>query len=215
MSNSCRLRDDLVRDVVRQGDGLGDRLEPFGVVDLQSLRSFEEREVSERRLAELQQLDPDARREAVGRHREVRAGEAGRRADGRQEVLGQGEVEHLLLGDLQQGRPPAPDGLEHLGRHSLTDVPLQRERREEVLEHDQVLQLGGLSERVDQRLAVLEPGPRCVTPSSAHGEDIGQGTVRAGDDLDHVNPPRIDGRAFAGRRPMAWSPSDVDSSTNR
>ncbi len=175
-----QLRDDLVPDVVRQRDGLRDRLEPLGVLDVHAFGSFEEGEVSERCLAEGQQLDPDAGRIAVGRHREVRAGEAGRGADARQEVLGEGQVEHLLLADLQQGLPPALDRCERLGGQSLADVLLERERREEVLEHDQVLELGRLPERIDQRLPVLEPRPRSVTPPPADGEDVGQRSVRAG-----------------------------------
>ena len=75
-----QVRDDLVLLVVRQRDGLRDRLEPLGILDVHPLGPLEEREVAERGFAEGQQLDPDAGRVAVRRHREVRARRgAGRR----------------------------------------------------------------------------------------------------------------------------------------
>ena len=55
------VRDDLVALVVGQRDGLLDRLEPLGVLDVHPLGPLEEGEVAERGLAERQQLDPDAR----------------------------------------------------------------------------------------------------------------------------------------------------------
>ena len=49
-----------------------------------------------------------------------------------------------------------------------------------------MFELGGLAERVDQRLAVLEaPGVRIIRPP-ADVQDVGQRTVRAGrDTLGH------------------------------
>ena len=70
--------------------------------------------MAERGLAEGQQLDPDAGRIAVGGHREVRAGEARRGADGRQEVLDEREVEHLLPADAEQRLAPALNDGERL-----------------------------------------------------------------------------------------------------
>ena len=122
MSNSCRCGTISSRLVVRQRDGLRDRLEPLGVLDVHPLRPLEEGEVAERGLAERQQLDPDAGRVAVGRHREVRAGEARGGADGRQQVLDERQVEHLLLADRQQRLAPALDRGERLRRQPLVDA---------------------------------------------------------------------------------------------
>ena len=96
------LRDDLIARVVRQRDRLRDRRETFRVLDVHPLGPLEEGEVAERGLVEGQQLDPDAGRIAVGRHREVRAGQARGGPDRRQQVLRQRHVEHLLRGDLEQ-----------------------------------------------------------------------------------------------------------------
>ena len=119
------MGDDLVGLVVGQCHGLLDRLEPLGVLDVHPLGPLEEGEMTERGLTERQQLDPDAGRIAVRRHREVRAGEARRGADGRQQVLDQREVEHLLLADAQQRLAPALDRGERLGRQPFIDGLLE------------------------------------------------------------------------------------------
>ena len=127
-----------------------------------------------------QQLDPDARRVGVRGHREVRPGEARGGADRRQEVLDERQVEHLLRADLEQRLAPALDRDELLRRQALADVLLERERGEQVLEHDQVLELRGLAERVDQRLAVLEATGVRVTRPPADLQHAGQRPVRDG-----------------------------------
>ena len=114
-----QVRDDLVLLVVRQRNGLRDRLEPLGILDVHPLGPLEEGEMAERGLAEGQQLDPDAGRVAVGRHREVRTGKARGGADGGQQVLDERQVEHLLLADGQQRLAPALDRGEGLGRQSF------------------------------------------------------------------------------------------------
>jgi hypothetical protein len=119
----------------------------------------------------------DARRVGVGRHREVRAGQARRRPHGGQQVLDDGEVEHLLLADRQQGLPPALHRRELLRRQALVHLLLERVRRELVLEHDQVLQLGRLAERVDQRLPVLQPVAGGLP--AADLDDAGEWAARA------------------------------------
>ncbi len=175
-----QLRDDLVRPVSGQRDGPRDRLETLGILDVHPVRPLEECEVAEGGLAERHQLDSDSGRVRVGGHREVRPGEARGGADRRQQVLDEREVEHLLLADLQEGLAPALGGGERLGREPLLDLLLEREGREQVLEHHEVLELGRLAERVDQCLPVLEaPGVRIIRPP-ADVQDAGERTVRAG-----------------------------------
>ena len=164
---------------MRQRDGLLDRLEPLGILDVEPLGPFEEGEMPERGFPEGQQLDPDTRRVAVGGHREVWAGEPGPGTDGRQEVLDEREVEHLLLADLQQRVAPALDRLERLRRDALADALLEREGREQVLEHDEVLELGRLPERVDERLAILERAAFAARLPPADRQDVGQRSLRA------------------------------------
>ncbi len=189
-----QVGDDLVVLVVRQRDGLRDRLEALGILDVHPVRPLEEGEVAEGGLAERHQLDPDAGRVRVGGHRKVRSGETRGRADRRQQVLDEREMEHLLLADLQEGLAPALDGDERLGCQTLLDLLLERERREQVLEHHEVLELGALAERVDQRLPMLEaPAVRIIRPP-ADIQDAGQRTVRAGrDTLGHGTSLRLAG----------------------
>src|SRR6185295_61632 len=115
------------------------------------------------------------------------------RADRREHVLHEREVQHLLGADVGDRPPPASDGLELLRREPLVLALLERERREQVLAHDPVLELGGLTQHVDQRLAMLDdelglglrPSTarrqdlREATPSGAAGRIIHSGTFRA------------------------------------
>jgi hypothetical protein len=79
-----------------------------------------------------------------------------RGADGSEHVLDERQVEHLLLGDLEDRLPPAADRPVLLGRQAFVAGPLQREGRVEVLAHDPVLELGGLAQEIDERIAVLD-----------------------------------------------------------
>ena len=88
-------------------------------------------------------------------------------------------MEHLLLADLEERLPPALDGGERLGREALLDPLLERERREQVLEHDEVLELGGLAERVDQRLTVLEAARVRIVRPPPDVQDAGERTAWA------------------------------------
>ena len=181
------MRNDLVRFVVRQGDRLVQRLEPFGIVDRHALGALEKREVTQRGLAERQQLDPDAGRVARRRQGEVRPREPGRGADGRQQVLDQGEVEHLLLADRHQRLAPALDRCELIRGQAFALALFERERGEEVLEHDQMLELRRLAERVDQGLAVLQTDLGTGGLPPACGEHVGERSVRSCRDLvDHA-----------------------------
>ncbi len=175
-----QLRHDLVRPAMRQRDRLLDRREHLGVLDVHPLRPLEEGEVAQGRLAERHQLDPHPGRVGIGGHREVRPGEARGGADRRQQVLDEREVEHLLLGDLQQRLAPALDRRELVRRQPLVLGLLERERREQVHEHHEVLELGGLAQGVDERLAVLQAPGVCVVGPPPDLQDGGQRAVRAG-----------------------------------
>ena len=65
-------------------------------------------------------------------------------------------MQHLLLRDIHQAVTPALDELHLFGAQSLALRLLEREGGEQVLAQDQVLELGRLAERVDQRLAMIE-----------------------------------------------------------
>ena len=146
--------------------------------------SLQEGEMTERGLTERQELDPDAGWVGIGGHREVRPRQARRGPHRGEQVLDEREVEHLLRADLEQRRPPATDGRQRVFGQAFLGPLLEREGREEVLEHHQVLELRGLAKGVDERLAMLEAaGVRIVRPASDL-QDVGQRAVRT--EVDHV-----------------------------
>ena len=152
-----------------------DRGQSLGVVQRHPLGALKEHEVPQRLLAERQQRQVNAGRVVAGGLREVRPGQVRRGADRGQQVLHQGQVQHLLGGDVHDLLAPAlhRGGLgvgQPLGRGLL-----QRERREQVLRHDAVLQFGRLAQDVDQRLAVLDHERRLGRRQPAPGGDhLGQ-----------------------------------------
>jgi hypothetical protein len=82
-------------------------------------------------------------------------------------------VQHLLGGDVGDRAPPSGDGVELLGSEPFVGALLERERREQVLAHDRVLDLGGLAQHVDQRLAMLDDERRLrLRPSAARRQDL-------------------------------------------
>lgn len=149
-------RPDLVLLDLRQRRRLGERRESLSVIDLLTLGSLQEREVAQCLLVERQQRNLYPCRKRAWWHREVGAREVGRGADRDEQVLDEGEVQHLLLGDLVQRPRPALGQCRLLLGDALARVTLERERREQVLADDQLLELGRLGERVDQRLAVFD-----------------------------------------------------------
>ena len=85
-------------------------------------------------------------------------------------------MEHLLLADGEECLAPAADRGQLVLGDALGHALLEREGREQVLEHDQVLQLGGLAQRVDERLPVLES----ARLAAADGEHARQGALGSG-----------------------------------
>ena len=147
----------------------------------------------QRGLAEGHELDPDAGGIRIRRHREVRAGESRRGADGRQQVLDEREMEHLLRADLEQRLPPSGDRRQRFRRQALFFPLLERESCEEVLEHHEVLQLGGLADGVDQGLPVLDAAGMCVVDPAPDLDHVRERTLGDGiDDLGHRDPLRRD-----------------------
>jgi len=116
------------------------------------------------------------------------------RADGRQQVLHQRQVQHLLRGDVEDVLAPSSDRLFFAGGEALAGGLLQAERGVQVLAHDPVLELRGLAEHVDQRLAVLDDERRFRRRQAAPcGHYLGE------------PPPRP--RAFRHRPILGeWSP---------
>ena len=131
----------------------------------------------ERLLGERQQLHPDPGRVCVWRQREVRPLERRASPDGGQQVLDEREVQHLLLGDVDDLAPPAPRGRELLRRQPLVVAVLHGEGRVQVLAHHELFECRGLAERPDQRLAVLEDHRRRVgNGATASGQEAHQPT---------------------------------------
>jgi hypothetical protein len=154
------------REVLRLGHDVGLRDQRNGVVDrrvdclralqIHALRALEEHEVPQRRLAERHERQIDAGRVVMRRGGQAWAAEVRSRANRRQQVLHQREVQHLLGRDAEDDLPPSENRVEFLGRQSLGLVLLEREACEQVLAHDAVLELRRLAQHVDQRLTLLD-----------------------------------------------------------
>jgi hypothetical protein len=141
---------------VGQRLGLTDGREAFRVLQVHPLGAFQVDEVAQGPLAKPEQRDLHAWGVPARQDGEVRPVQVGRRPDRGEQVGGQGQMQHLLLGHLDDHGLPGG----HLGQ--LLDAepfllgPLEGELREQVLTHQPVLQLTGLGEQPDKLLAVLD-----------------------------------------------------------
>ena len=207
------VRDDLVVLVVGQRDGLRDRLEPLGVLDVHPLRAARGRRSGggrPRRTASARSAPrPGRRRRGIGKFGRAKRG-AAPTAVSRFWTSARWSISCALISRSvarQRWTAASVSGV----RPSSTRL-LERERREQVLEHDEVLELGRLAERVDQRLAVLEAPRVSVSGPPPDGQDVGQRTVRAGRDvLEHRAPLRV----VSGCRPERPQPRDWPRWTDR
>src|SRR5256885_7197162 len=111
--------------------------------------------MTERPLPERHQRDLHIGRVPAREDGEVRPFEMRRRADRRQDVRGQGQVQHLLLDDVDESGFPRLDPRQLLGGDALRDAPLQRKLGVEVFAQEAVLQLTGLAQQVDELLPAL------------------------------------------------------------
>lgn len=182
-------------DVTRfqEGGGPPDRRQSVGVVDVHPLRTLQEHEVAESLLPERQQGQLDSGGVVVGRLGHVRPAQVGGGAHRREDVVDQGQVQHLLGGDMRDLLAPAAYHLHLDTGEAFVGALLEREGGEEVLAHDGVLELGGLAEHVDQRLTMLDHkrslGRRLTAP---RGDDLGQSSLPAcGRRLAHLLIPLI------------------------
>src|SRR6185436_16018433 len=123
---------DCVLGYVRKRNGLLNSGQLFGVLDGVALRSFEVGKVAQRGLAKWHQQDLDAGRERARRNREIGPAEVRPGADGGEQVLDQRQVQHLLLGDVNQLSAPAAGKRRLLGAQSFASVAFQGERGEQV-----------------------------------------------------------------------------------
>ena len=126
--------------------------------DVHPFRPLDVEEPPQRLLAERRQGQPDLGRvrRALG---EVVAAEAWRPPEGGQQVVDQGQVDHLLQGELVD--PPLPPGHGwHLrGGQPVTGLGPQGERRVQVDAEDGMLDLGRFAQQVQQLLAALKDQP--------------------------------------------------------
>ncbi len=116
-----------------------------------------------------------------GRGGQVRPGQVRGGADGREQVVDQGQMQHLSRGHAQDLPLPARDGGQLVRGQALVPGFLERERGEQVLAHDPVLEFGRLAQHVDQGFAVLddERGLRGRGPAPGF-QQTGQRSLAAG-----------------------------------
>ena len=135
---------------------LAERGESFRILEGHPFRALEIHEVTERPLPERHQRDLNIRRVPAGQDGEVRPLEMRRRADRRQDVRGQGQVQHLLLDDVDEGGFPRLDPRQLLRGYALRDAPFQGKLGVEVFAEEAVFQLTGLTQQVDELLPALD-----------------------------------------------------------
>src|SRR5262249_11469054 len=120
------------------------------------LRSLEKQEVAKCLLTERKQLKTHSTGIVPGWLGQVGPRQMGTYPNGRQQVAGDGQMEHLLLGNPHdRGSPPFDRG-ELLTREPFIDGALERERSKQILTHDRMLKLSGRAEHVDERAAMLD-----------------------------------------------------------
>jgi hypothetical protein len=114
----------------------------------------------QRPLAERHQRDLDTLGVPAGQDREVGPLKMRRRPDRRQDVGSQRQVQHLLLDHGDQRRfPGLHPGELGLGQ-ALVQPALERELRIQVLTHQTVLDLTGLTQQIHQLFPGFHPQRR-------------------------------------------------------
>src|ERR1700733_6954341 len=157
--------------------------EPGRVVQRHPLGPLQVDEVAQRPLAERHQRDLHARRVPAGQDREVGPLEMRRRADGGQDVGGQRQVQHLLLDHGNQRLFPGLHPGELAVGQALIRPALERELRVQVLTHQAVLDLAGLTQEVHQLPPGIHPqrrlSRRIARDVSGHGYHLTYGRAVA------------------------------------
>src|SRR5207248_11186514 len=101
--------------------------------------SFKKEKVLKRILSKGEQGKPNTWRIVFRLLRKVGTTEVWGRANCGKQVAHQGEMKHLLGGNVRNDPLPALDGLELLCRDAFADVTLQTEGRIQILAHDHML----------------------------------------------------------------------------
>ena len=130
-------------------------LERGAVRRLDALGAFEIDEMVERRPVQAMEFDDDAGGVIAARHRKIRPAEMRTAADRQRQIGDQGQMRHLLDGDVDDGAPPAAQ-FGRLRRVEAVRLVFQAEGREEVAAHQVVLDLGGFREEIDQVFPAID-----------------------------------------------------------
>jgi hypothetical protein len=125
-------------------------------------------------LAEGHQRELDFRRIILRALREIGTAEMRHAADCRQQVARLRQVQHLLHGHTSDHTLPAPHSLRLLGGQPFVGALLQAESREEVLAHQQMLQLRRLAQEKDQLFAALDHQWSCHANLPYHPPRVGR-----------------------------------------
>jgi hypothetical protein len=156
LAEARSVRDGHQLIAVGQWLGLADGGEAFGVVQVHPLGALQVDEVAQGPLAKPEQRDPHAWGVPARQDRKVWPVEMGRRPDRGEQVGGQGQMQHLLLGHLDEHGLPGGHLGQLLEAQPLISAALEGELGEQVLTHQPVLQLTGLGEQPHELLAVLD-----------------------------------------------------------
>src|SRR5262249_51145564 len=126
-SELLQVRRDLLRPHDR--DRVFYRGQAFGIGQVHALGSLEEQEVAKCLLTERKQFEAHSTWIVPGRLGQVRPRQVGAYADGRQQVAGDGQMEHFLLGNREDRGSPPLDRCELLMREPFIDGAFEREGR--------------------------------------------------------------------------------------
>jgi hypothetical protein len=131
------------------------RLEARAVEQIHAFGALEIDEVIERRPIEGREGDHYAGRVIAGGHGEVRALEVRRRADGREQVGDEREVQHLVDCDVDDGRAPPGHRSALVCAKRAFRALFQAVRGVEVRAHEPVLDLRRLGEQVGELFSLV------------------------------------------------------------
>jgi hypothetical protein len=136
---------------------LADGGKALGVGQVHPLRALQVDEVVQGSFPEPDQGDLHPGRIPARQDGEVGPVQMGGSPDRRQQVGGQGQMQHLLLADVDEHPLPSGHLGQLLGSEPFVRAALEGELGEQVLTHQPVLQLTGLREQPEQLLTALHP----------------------------------------------------------
>ncbi len=151
--------------------------EGVGVRLVRAFRPLEIDEVLQRIAVEWRQAHDQAGGQHAGRDREIATAEMGDTTDRVHQIGHQGQMGHLVDGDIDDGTRPLGDLGARLGVDIVVGLGLQAPSGIEIAAHQVVLDLGRFGERVEQLLAIMDADRRFGKAGVGHAYVLHPGLV--------------------------------------